>query len=74
MQYLSSSKHAVSCFHRKAPVLFDRPQYLMPEVSWDGHGQILYKHCRAWSSGDGSSAENENVFLPDGVPDQLYLN
>ena len=59
MQYLSFSKHAVSCFHRRTSVLsrqttisYSRSQL----ASRDGHRQMLDEHLRVWSSREGSSA------------------
>ena len=69
MQYLSYSEHAVSCFHQRAPVLSRQTTISYPRSQLafrDDHGQILDEHGRAWSSGEGSFAENENVFLLDG--------
>ena len=70
------SKHAVSCSHQRAPVLSRQTtiSYSRSELaSRDVHGQILDEQLSARSSGEGSSAENENVFLLEEVPDQLYL-
>ena len=72
MQSLSFSKHAVSCFHQRAPVLSRQTTVSYPRselASRDVHGQILDEQLRVWSSGEGSSAENENVFLLDEVPE-----
>ena len=76
MQCLSFSRHAVSCFHQRAPVLSRQTTMSYPRselASGDVHWQSLDEQLRAWSSGEGSSAENENKFLLDEVPDQLYL-
>ena len=76
MQCLSVSKHALSCFHQRAPVLSRQTAISYPRselVPRDVHGQILDEQLSAWFSGEGSSTENENIFLLDEVPDQLYL-
>ena len=70
------AKHAVCCSHQRAPVLSRQTTISYPRSQLafrDDHGQILDEHGRAWSSGEGSFAENGNIFLLDGGYDQLYL-